>query len=59
MIKRATVCIVIALFIAGCGASDNPKKDPMRNWGTKKSTAVPMEDFPGGPGDNGQAERKD
>lgn len=59
MIKQAIACIVLAMFIAGCGASDNSKKDPMRNWGTKKSTAVPMKDFPGGPGDSKQLDRKE
>ncbi len=48
MIKKAVACLIIILFCAGCGGSDTSKKDPMRNWGTKKSTAEPMKDFPGG-----------
>jgi hypothetical protein len=46
MIRKAIACGVILLLLAGCGCSDSSKKDPMRNWGTKKSTAVPPKDFP-------------
>ena len=50
MIRKAIACGVILMLLIGFGCSDNSKKDPMRNWGTKKSTAIPMKDFPGGPG---------
>ena len=46
MLKKVVTCVVLLLFLAGCSGSDSSKKDPMRNWGTKKSTAVPMKDLP-------------
>jgi PBP1b-binding outer membrane lipoprotein LpoB len=49
MFKKVAVCLILVLFLTGCSGSDSPSKDPMRNWGTKKSTAEPMKDFPGGP----------
>jgi uncharacterized lipoprotein len=46
MIKKVITCGVIILVLASCSSSDNSKKDPMRDWGTKKSTATPMKDLP-------------
>ena len=59
MLKKAIICGLAIIFLAGCGGSGEPKKDPMRDWGTKKSTAVPMQDFPGGPVDNNQDTQKE
>jgi uncharacterized lipoprotein YehR (DUF1307 family) len=42
----SVVILVMVLFLAGCNGSDDSKKDQMRNWGTKKSTATPMKDLP-------------
>jgi hypothetical protein len=46
MIRKVIAFGVILFLLVGSGCSDNSKKDPMRNWGTKKSTAVPPKDFP-------------
>jgi len=50
MFRQAIAFGILVLFLAGCSGSDSSNKDLMRNWGTKKSTAIPMKDFPGGPG---------
>jgi hypothetical protein len=52
MFRKAVICGMVVLFLAGCGGSDNSGKDTMSGWGTKKSTAVPPSDFPGAPADN-------
>jgi hypothetical protein len=49
MFRKAILFGMVILFLAGCGASDKSKNDPVRDWGTKKSTAVPPSDFPGAP----------
>jgi len=51
MFKSIVVCGMVILFLTACGGSDSSKKDPMSDWGTKKSTAIPPKDFPGAPVD--------
>jgi hypothetical protein len=51
MFRKIFMCSIIVLFLVSCSGSDNSKNDPMRDWGTKKSTAVPPKDFPGAPTD--------
>lgn len=51
MLKKVFMCSFIVLFLVSCSGSDHSNNDPMRDWGTKKSTATPMKDFPGGPAD--------
>jgi len=51
MWKRIFMCIMIVMFLVGCGGDGGSKNDPMKDWGTKKSTAKPLQDFPGGPSD--------
>lgn len=46
MLRKLITLVLIAMFLVGCSGSDGSKKDSMRNWGTKKSTAVPMKDLP-------------
>ena len=59
MFRKAIVYGMVVLFLSGCGGSDNSVKDTMRDWGTKKSTAVPPKDFPGAPADNKWNENKE
>lgn len=51
MFRRAIIFGIMLVFLAACGGESGSKNDPMRDWGTKKSTAKPLQDFPGGPAD--------
>lgn len=51
MFRRAIIFGIMLVFLAACGGEIGSKNDPMRDWGTKKSTGKPLQDFPGGPAD--------